>query len=127
MAQSTDLRARADQGITNEHMACAAWVLASIAVKYRGEDAGGPVDTLDFTVRVGAKAYELVGQSCHGGAPAISRVARAMAGEIADGMTRGALAGRLDEAARELGCEWDGDVPRLPQIPGPRGLRAVGR
>ncbi|MER6367355.1 hypothetical protein ABT255_03065 [Streptomyces mirabilis] len=115
------------QGLTDEHAKCAGWVLATIAKLYRTERSSAPVDGLDFAVRVGAKSYELVGHSCHGGARAVSRSARAALGEIPDGIARGELAERLDEAARSLGCEWGADGPLVPSIPGPRRSGESGR
>jgi hypothetical protein len=116
----TDRAPARPQGLTDEHAKCAGWVLATIAKLYRTERSGASVDGLDFVVRVGAKSYELVGHSCRGGARAVSRSARAALGEISDGITRGELAERLDEAARSLGCEWGDDGPLVPSIPGPR-------
>lgn len=127
MNKTTDLPLPGGQSLTDEHRACAAWVLGTIADTYAAHNPGDPVDLLDFPVRVGATAYELVGQSCHGGAPAISRAARAEAGEVEEGLTRGELALRLRRAARDLGCTWDDNGPVVPRIPGPRRPAEVSR
>ncbi|MFM9590756.1 hypothetical protein ACKI16_29640 [Streptomyces scabiei] len=127
MAQKTTQTAPGrTQGLTDEHRACAAWVLGTIADTYAAESPAAPVDLLDFPVRVGATAYNLVGESCHGGAPAISRAARAEAGHVEEDLTRGELSLRLRRAARRLGCEWDDNGPVVPRIPGPRKPTGAG-
>ncbi|WP_328434535.1 hypothetical protein [Streptomyces sp. NBC_00425] len=121
MAQkSTDQCPPSLGGISKEHAACAAWVLGTIAVKYRDGRSGDPVDMLDFTVRMATAAYDLVGDDGSGDARGIARMARAAAGDVPDGVARGTLADQLEAAALRLGCEWGADgEPKLP-IPGPR-------
>jgi len=120
MAQGTDLPRSGAQGLTEEHKACASWVLGTVADKYAAERPEAPVDLLDFPVRVGAAAYELVGESCHGGVSAVSRAALGAAGGVVEGITRGELSLRLRRIATWLGCEWDDNGPVIPRIPGPR-------
>jgi hypothetical protein len=120
MPQTTDLQPRGTRPLTEEHRVCAGWVLGTIADTYGKERPTTPVDLLDFPVRVGAEAYRLVGESCHGGTAAVSRAAIFAVGEVEDGLTRGELALRLRRSAEELGCEWDDNGPVIPKVPGPR-------
>ncbi|MXM66768.1 hypothetical protein GR925_25885 [Streptomyces sp. HUCO-GS316] len=122
MAQTTDLQPGVTRPLTEEQRVMAGWVLGTIADKYAAEDPTTPVDLLDFPIRVGATAYTLVGMSCRGGLANVARAARAEAGEVEDGLTRGELALRLRRAAERLGCEWDDNGPMIPRIPipGPR-------
>jgi hypothetical protein len=126
MAQTTDLQPRVTRPLTAEVRACAGWVLGTIAQAYATDRPTTPVDLLDFPVRIGAAAYSLVGETPQGGTAEISRAARAAAGEIEDGITRGELALRLRRVATDLGCKWDDNEPMIPKelprlpIPGPR-------
>ncbi|MFD9903884.1 hypothetical protein [Streptomyces sp. NPDC059063] len=130
MSKRTDLRPEVSQGVTDEHKSAAGWVLASVAYLYRTEQPDAPVDILGYPVAIGAKAYEATGRSCHGGTGTIARLARDAAPAPRDGISRGAYALELADAARRLGFEWDDAnepaIPRLP-VPGPRRTGESGR
>ncbi|MFF4900506.1 hypothetical protein [Streptomyces sp. NPDC001068] len=146
MAQTTDRPLGMARDVTGEHASKAALVLAETARTLATENPQGLVASLEFTVLVGARAYDQVGRSCHGGGSNVSRMAlTAVAertglgrGDVPDGATREVFAVEVAQAARALGYDWTGiqaewgedaderAIPRLP-VPGPRRTEESGR
>jgi hypothetical protein len=145
MAQITDPVAIGRRDVTGEHRSKAATVLAQVATALACEDPTDSVDALEFTVLVGARAYDQAGRSCHGGGQNVSRMALTAVAERTGlergaapaGVTREEFAATVAEAARALGYDWsgiqaawgDGNEPAIPRhnIPGPRRSDESGR
>ncbi|MEU5498483.1 hypothetical protein [Streptomyces griseofuscus] len=122
MAQITDRRLGSPQGVASEHESKAAEVLATVAGVLATEDPKDAVDSIEFAVLVGAKAYAQAGRSCYGGGVNVSRLALQTVGRVPAGVSREEFSVAVAQAARALGYDWAADDNRrvIPTIPAPR-------
>ncbi|MGV2914594.1 hypothetical protein [Streptomyces alfalfae] len=123
MEKSTDQPRVARRGVTSEHASQAAAVLAQAAMALATTSPHQAVDSMEFTVLVGTRAYDQAGRSCHGGGQNVSRAALAAVaertgltrGDVPPGVSREEFAVTVAQAAGDLGHDWSG-----AQTPGKR-------
>ncbi|MFJ4469525.1 hypothetical protein ACIP2X_18810 [Streptomyces sp. NPDC089424] len=136
MENLTDRPLGLARDVTGEHASKAALVLAGVARTLAVEDPKSSVNAMEFTVLVGARAYERGGRSCHGGGVSVSRTALRAVGQVPADVAREVFAVTVAEAARTLGYDWSGvqgewddnerAIPKHP-VPGPRRTDESGR